>query len=102
MHEISCRMMQLFRRGMLIYIFFELKMALFLLPDLCLLPSLRPLTRGCPPFLLCLKQRFPANMLEAKVSWVDTGLDMSKIQYNKVSISICFSEYSSHYQITGQ
>jgi len=26
MHEISCRMMQLFRRGMLMYIFFELKM----------------------------------------------------------------------------
>jgi len=83
MHEISCRMMQLFRRGMLIYIFFELKMALFLLPDLCLLPSLRPLTRGCPPFLLCLKQRFPANMLEAKVSWVDTdkpGYEQNSVQ----------------------
>lgn len=44
--------------------------------------------------LICLKQRFPGL--------TQTSLDMSKIQYNKVFLSlIWFSQYSIHNQITG-
>jgi hypothetical protein len=42
--------------------------------------------------LICLKQRFPGL--------TQTSLDMSKIQYNKVCISICFSLYFSHCQVS--
>lgn len=45
--------------------------------------------------LICLKQRFPRL--------TQTSLDMSKIQYNKVFLSlIWFSQYSIHNQITGK
>jgi hypothetical protein len=45
--------------------------------------------------LICLKQRFPGL--------TQTSLDMSKIQYNKVSkfsLYICFSLYFSHCQVS--